>query len=485
MSKISRRVFLRRVNSATLLATVASIGITCKAEDKETGETSEMESETPAKNPLLGIDTKAVVQAYKDRELENFSDKQLFAYASEIVSVPTVSWVSSFVGHAPLELLARQTLLGLLPSEHKEMARKRIVKCAALYESAVPYVSDKAKKEDLKKYDSLDKARKHLAGRIEEQDEEGTLKAVKEIGVQYGSDKILETLAPLALQDLSSYSHAHIGVWLVDQHSPKDDALKLLSSPLTKIASKSDHHIKTPRKLAKTTEGELDKSVDKVESEFRAILLKKVPKLEQRGGSLAAMMKSVDRSSVLQDYFGELMKYSLNDEQVEAGFRAVNRICASTMLVRPTSNAKFGWSHCLTFPHAAWRLSKIIKDRKFALACALLFATAYRGMHEVDTVSNYSWTPKTSELELSKALKSDPQVAASCAHRDAKDDPEAVKKTLAIEALRRHDAHNVKYLATCADLCELDPKGTPTYLAAAAILGSVWVKEFPKADSDL
>ena len=78
-----------------------------------------------------------------------------------------------------------------------------------------------------------------------------------------------------------------------------------------------------------------------------------------------------------------------------------------------------------------------------------------------------------------EALETSPTVAAARVwHADPSERP-AIKQLLATQASIRTDQHLIKYTRACLDMVSFAPEHL--YLAAAAHLCSVWVKEHPTA----
>src|ERR1700710_632899 len=84
----------------------------------------------------LDIDPDAVHDAYVAREFDRLSDDQLFGIAAAIVSQPKHEPADSFILHAPLELLARRSLLPIVPPGRQAAVRERMIWVAATYEHA-------------------------------------------------------------------------------------------------------------------------------------------------------------------------------------------------------------------------------------------------------------------------------------------------------------------------------------------------------------
>lgn len=152
------------------------------------------------------------------------------------------------------------------------------------------------------------------------------------------------------------------------------------------------------------------------------------------------------------------------------------------MLQHDATFAKFGWSHCLTLPQAACGLSSLNLDRKLALAATLVWTTAYRSVLS-DRDLDFGWAPAplAGSPSLTEALETSPTAAAARVwHAEPAERP-LVKQALATRASIRTDQHLIKYTRACLDMISFDPEYEHLYLAAAAHLCGLWVKEQPEA----
>ena len=77
-------------------------------------------------------------------------------------------------------------------------------------------------------------------------------------------------------------------------------------------------------------------------------------------------------------------------------------------------------------------------------------------------------------------IKFDP-AAARVWHASSYELP-GMMQTLATEASIRNDQHLVKYTRACFDMGAFDPEQKQLYLAAAAHLCALWIKESPRED---
>ncbi len=179
--------------------------------------------------------------------------------------------------------------------------------------------------------------------------------------------------------------------------------------------------------------------------------------------------------------FADFIRHDLSNEQIDAAFRLL-RIYAHSMLQHDTSFAKFGWSHCLTLPQAACGLSSLNLNRKLALAATLVWTTAYRSVL-TNRDLDFAWAPEklAGSASVLESLQTSPTAAAARVWHADPSERSAIKQTLATQASIRTDQHLIKYTRACLDMVSFDPEHEQLYLAAAAHLSSVWVKEQPAA----
>src|SRR5262245_44263296 len=93
---------------------------------------------TTAVNPLDRLAPEAVDTEWAALGLDRLSDDELFTHAAEVIAVPRAAPATSFVLHAPLELLARRALLQYVAPGAREAARRRVAWIAASFAAAGP-----------------------------------------------------------------------------------------------------------------------------------------------------------------------------------------------------------------------------------------------------------------------------------------------------------------------------------------------------------
>ncbi len=305
-----------------------------------------------------------------------------------------------------------------------------------------------------------------------------------QFAAQFGPVNLVQVLTPLALPTLTGASHSHIGLWLLLRHARTSDIgdAALLRAAARALAGAPKDTLQSFKGMALDGGKPLRQPASEVEQEI-AKKLKDPPRTKIANlPGMRGLITAGEATGSADTLFGDFIRNDLTNEQIDAAFRATLRICAHNMLQHETQYAKFGWSHCLTLPQAACGLSNFNIDRKLALAATLVWTTAYRSVMS-DRALNMDWQPAKLEgsASLIEALKTSPAAAAARVWYADPNEFAQVKQTLATQASIRTDQHLIKYTRACLDMISFDPDQEKLYLAAAAHLCAVWVKERPEA----
>ena len=129
------------------------------------------------------------------------------------------------------------------------------------------------------------------------------------------------------------------------------------------------------------------------------------------------------------------------------------------MLEDRPDEAKYGWTHCLTLPHASWALTRFLPGRSFAVEAAHTAATWLMTIRASHGNGNLKPSPELErvEIDLTEALVHSPRAAASVAWFARQDERSRIGETIATEAAIRNDAHLVRYTWACLDAASQDP----------------------------
>jgi hypothetical protein len=426
-----------------------------------------------------GIDPKNVVDEYRDRALRELSDAEIFDQVCEIVARPRVRGLTSFTLHAPLEVMARYGLMRLVDPSDRELARLQMVASAAVYGHQVDSMPAPSR---MYSFPDANTAAGELAGAFAGGDTDGMEALLLSVAWQFGTKSLVNLLTPLALPTLTGASHSHIGLWLLLRHAEpagvenasllRAAARALAADPTAQMKSFQGMSIEGSQRLKTPSEQVCKEILDKLADPEKGTL---------GGQSIRELVEAGEKTGNVDTLFGDFIRHDLSQPQIDAAFRAVLRVSAHSMLQHGLEQAKFGWSHCLNLPQSAFSLSSVTKDRKRALAAALVWITAYRSVLS-DRALDLGWRPQLiKDASVLEALQTSPAAAASRVWHAVDGELSAIRRILATEASIRNDIHLVKYTRACLDMGTFDPEQVRLYLAAAAHLCAVWMAEAPRA----
>lgn len=462
----SRRELLKQ---ATILAPATCLSASGFALGTETKD---------QKGIVAGIDPKNVVDAYHARELDGITDAELYRQVTQLVATPRRRG-TSFSIHAPLEVMARYGLLPLVVRKQRSTARLQLVATAAMYGNDLePTTPEKT----TRRFASLAAAEKQIARALEKRDESWLESTVLQVASQFGTASLVQTLTPLALPTMTGASHSHIGLWLLLRHGGavgSGDAA-LLRTAVRALAQNPQQRLTSFGGMTLDGKKPLKRTAIEIEKEILT-KLSRPAKVVASSRSMMGQLTATEEAGRVNEMFGELMQYELTNEQIDAAFRAVMRVSAHSMLQDDLGQAKFGWSHGLTMPQAAFGLSSFNINRKLALASTLVWITSRRCISG-SVPLDFDWEPKKPALSttLQEALHTSPHAAAARVwHAERFERPQIIQ-TLATEASIRNDQHLVKYVRACLDLTTFDPLHERLYLSAAAHICGLWIGERPE-----
>ncbi len=420
---------------------------------------------------VSGIPPDRIVESYRERKLDSLSDSELFRAAACIVSTPKVE-LSSFRFHAPLEVMARQSLLPLVSPADRDLARVQMLATVAHYESRGETASPPARTLPPMR---PGEAAAELRRALQQGDVELADALCLRLADDCGLHAALDSIADLCLRTVTGAGHTHIGLMLTARMWSEvgPSALGLARTGLRMLAQAPNLNLRPVTRHS---------TLDNPEKELEA-RLSKVPAL---GGNLSrglsGIMQAVENAGLVDEIIGDALLSSEDSERCEGALRAVCRIAAYSMLADNQEVAKYGWSHCLTIPQAAWVLTRFVPARTFAQQAAHSATTWVIGHRATLGNGNLNLQLQFPQAtwELSEALAHSPAAAASAAWHASPDERPAIVRRLATEAAIRSDAHLVKYTRACLDAAMQDPHCANLFHAAAAYLCSIWCREQPR-----
>lgn len=425
------------------------------------------------------IDPSNVRDEYQARALAELSDVEIFEQVCQIVARPPVRAGTSFTLHAPLESMARYGLMRLVHPSVRELARLQMVATASVYGNQVESMPPPRAGCS---FPDADGAARELRSTFASGDTDGMEVLVLSVALQFGTATLANLLTPLVLPALAGASHSHIGLWLLLRHAEPagvEDA-SLLRAAARAVAADPTAQMRSFQGMSIGGTRPLRIPPNEV---YKEVLekLANPPKETLGGQSIRALVEAGERTGNVDRLFGDFIRHDLSPSQMDAGFRAVLRISALSMLQHDLEQAKFGWSHCLTLPQSAFGLSTVIRDRKLALAAALVWIVAYRSVLS-DQALDLNWQPPpVTHASVLEALHASPVCAASRVWHAFDEELGTIRQVLATEASVRSDIHLVKYTRACLDMGVLDPEHVRLYLAAAAHLCAIWMAEAPRS----
>jgi len=467
----SRRTFLK----------AAGIGVSAAALGLNPGFafSAQVETKRESRHRIEGMSLKNLADEYRARGFDELSDARLYRLCAQVVGRPCEGF-TSFVLHAPLEVMARHGLLPLVQPAKRELARMHMLASATAFAAGVKPLTDAAAAGP---FPDPATAAKELEAVLARADGAGVESILLQAAAQFGLTPLVALLAPAALGTLTAASHVHIGLWQLLRHGLpgaieqagllRAAARMIGEEPKARLTSFSGLHFE-PGKPLGMSPAELEKRVTE-----RLTNLPKWTDAAPRGG-IRFLMEACERSGIAETIAGDFIYHQLTDAQIQAAFRGLLRVSTASMLQDRISGAKFTWSHNLTQPQAACGLALLGVEKHMSLAASLVWTIAYRYvLGEQKLVTD--WRPEPVNASMAEALRTSPQAAAARAFHASREEFEECRGEIATQAAIRNDQHLVKYTRTCFDLMTFDPDQRHLYLAAAAFLCAHWLEETPEA----
>jgi hypothetical protein len=386
--------------------------------------------------------------------LAELDDRALVDAVAKAITPPKVKASSSFVLHAPMELIARARLLGLAPPEARPEGRRRIADIATRYAGSGPEAGPVARSyaDQAAALEALTAA--IPAGDVDEAD--GALGWLLE---RSSVATLLPLLADTVIPALGAAGHAPILLSMFLRSPELGERYgALLRAPLRYLTQQGCSRLTWQTSTARTGEpatGGL------------AGALLSPPHVDSPSTSIAPTMLSVEAGGFAQ----RLLASPTRDIALEETERTLLRIAARSMLHDDPAHAPYGWSHCLTMPQGVLTLAAVAGDRRAAIRVAATHVLGFRA-----TLAKANLNPDQSLPRPASTVPTgvSPEEAASVVYCAAPEDAASMRDALVARAVAHHDAHLAKYTLACLDAAARDPEGGPLYLAAAAYLGAWW-----------
>lgn len=395
------------------------------------------------------------------------------AAAAQLISQPMAEPAGSFALHAPLELIARVGLAGRCHGEARMNAIRRIRWLGTEYArchddagpSTVATVDDNADAREL--VDAL------AAGDLD------AIERHWSVALTPPLHQLTGAIAPVMVPSLAAAGHAPIFLSLLRRVADTPDLRMVARSLLRELGRNSAWRLTWFDEAAPMS----GTSTGSQPGEALAEALRTCERPGLLGSNfIYPTMSLVERSGVASRALSPLIDHL----DVTTTKRVVSRVAALSMLQEGPDHAPYGWTHCLTMPHAVLDIAPWMDHQRVAVAVAATFSLGFRttlANRELDL----DWAPADSPAAVREWPTDpfmgtrDPDVLAATAWSAASDPAtrNAIIQQLVEHAAVHHDAHLAKYTLTCLHAADDDPAFTHGYLASATKLHAIWAATEP------
>ncbi len=367
--------------------------------------------------------------------LSGVGDDELAAFAHEALSVPrTVE--NSFTLHAPLELAARLELLARVPDRLRALARLRILGLARSFLATGEAVPTPSPVDP----GSVPDALARLGAAIEGADPDGAEAVASWLAGRLTAGELAEAAAGKLVTTMGAAGHAPI--LLAAYRRNPDTDLRAFRGTARRLAVGRDLDVsaewtRPPGRTAGTATG-LETALGRVTSPGPA------------PWGIFGWVSHAGRAGVMAEI------PEVAEGEIEAGFAALFRTAARSMIHDDPEVAPYGWSHALTIAVGIREVLDLHDRRREALDVATLVVAGVRHAHGRSAV------PPAPQSTAVGAAGSRPDVAE-----------------LVGAACIGFDGHLVKYVQACLTAAGYDPGHRDLYLRAADHLVRWWMARPP------
>jgi hypothetical protein len=386
--------------------------------------------------------------AWDQCPLSTATDAELIDAVAATIAPPKATASNSFILHAPLELLARASLLPRVTVEARPAARRRIAEIAVRYAHAGEEIAIPTKS-----YPNIATAIAALTDALQVGDVNETDAALtfllRRVPLRQLRATVMDNIVPM----LGAAGHAPILLAALPRFTGRiADLGKLLRAPMLSLAR--GHASRVAWHRSDTGGTLLNEPANELFSRLAA-----PPRLKTSSNSIAPTVLAVERSGDA----ARLLADPVRNIPAEEAERVLLRIAAWSMLQDDRANAPYGWTHCLTLPQALLQNADAASDHRALIAVAATEVLAFRA------------TEGSMDIDDHRTFAADEiGIDASIAFHTAPAERNALITKMATNAACHHDAHLAKYTVACFDAAERDPEAARLFLAATAYLGAWW-----------
>jgi hypothetical protein len=405
--------------------------------------------------PLEVFETPKPDDAWARCSLATASDEILIGSVATSITCPKVRINSSFLLHAPLELLARAWLLQHLPPHKREDARRRIAEIAVRYASEGPEIESNPKE-----YSAVDHALQELSAALRAGDADTVDGAFLFLLPRISAEHFRAAFAEEVLSSLGAAGHASILLMMLPGAADRFPGMSaLLRSPLRALALEAGLRLTWMDTVAPWTES--------ATPGLFARLAALPSRIAVSSTSIAPTMLAVERDG----YAARVLASATNVMTAQEAERILLRAAALSMLQDDSAHAPYGWSHCFTIPQAILSLADVASDVTRVVRVAATHVLGFRAALGSARLQ-YPYIPERRTGDA--VLQRDPADAAAVAFNAAGDQRQSIRALLIEHAAAHVDSHLAKYTMACLMAADRDPEESALYLAAAVYLGAWW-----------
>jgi hypothetical protein len=396
---------------------------------------------------VAGVDPSSVGREYERRGIADWADRRLVEAVAGVIAEPRQRPANSFVLHAPLELAARAALLpDVVGERERAQARIHILAIAAQYE-AFDAPAGTGPEPAVEPGGGGDPVAA-LTGAIAAGDLARTDLAARALAAAVPPDRLVRGLADDLVPRTAAAAHAPIFLFQLSR-LPASTTYRGLLRPLAReLAREPDWRIRW-----------IDEWVPPVRSDASELArrLAASPRLGVPGSTFVhPTMMQVD-GPVARDLLADPIGSDAGGPETGPSVAAaILRVAARSMLVEGSEHVPYGWTHCLTMPHAVLRVAPSTCRPAQAIAIAATHVVGFRAALASGDVPHDA----THDRELVGRHNDQPRAAHV--------------ERLATAASQHPDAHVVKYVDACLDAAAWDRAASALYLAAADRLLAWW-----------
>jgi hypothetical protein len=402
--------------------------------------------------PVETFDDPRPSDAWDHSPLVSLSDAALIDAATQIIAIPKIAKPSSFVLHAPLELLARAQLLRHVSPDTRAPARRQIAAVAVRYAHAGASIDDPEVT-----HSNVATALAALIGGLHDGDVNAVDGAFLFVAPRVPAAALRHVLVDEIAPQLGAAGHAPMLLAAL-KRSADGNAINLLRAPLRMLAANSSLRL-TWFNAEPSPESPTEKTTlfDRLAAPNR---------VTSPSSSIAPMALAVERNGEAM----RLLQAPVHQLSAQKAEQILLRVAAYSMLQDDAAQAPYGWTHCLTLPRGLLQNADASSNHRALVAVAATHVLASRAILSRGAIHAIA-PPQTNEVSVDGV---DPATAASAAFHANISRRREIMTTLANNAARHHDAHLVKYTLACFEAAAIDTAAAPLFLAAAAYLGAWW-----------